>query len=86
MRKTNFPNHHFRLATRGRSIQTGLVLGHSIHRHVLSVLALEKNVGKNLPVGVTDAEPFGGLLDGPGRREAVEWVGLALYGLPVDAD
>src|ERR1700686_1279630 len=23
MRKTNFPNHHFRLATRGRSIQKG---------------------------------------------------------------
>ena len=23
MRKTNFPNHHFRLATRGRSIQMG---------------------------------------------------------------
>jgi DNA end-binding protein Ku len=26
MRKTNFPNHHFRLATRGRSIQTGQYL------------------------------------------------------------
>ena len=25
MRKTNFPNHHFRLATRGRSIQMGHV-------------------------------------------------------------
>jgi hypothetical protein len=34
MRKSNFPNHHFRLATRGRSIQ----MGH-IHRDSQDTMA-----------------------------------------------
>jgi hypothetical protein len=32
MRKTNFPNHHFRLATRGRSIQLGQQETHALQQ------------------------------------------------------
>jgi hypothetical protein len=47
-----------------------LVACEPVHYITAALFVLEIDVRERLPIGVTDAEALGGLVDGPGRREA----------------